>query len=64
MITNFIFAESFSQSKKILKNIYKDNQITFYCGCKYDPSNKDNMIDRDSCGYVPRNELTKKGKIN
>ena len=64
LISNFIYAESFSKSKKILKNIYKDNQITFYCGCKYYPSNKDNMIDRDSCGYVPRNELTKKGKIN
>ena len=22
------------------------------------------MIDRDSCGYVPRNEYTKKGKKN
>jgi len=22
------------------------------------------MIDRNSCGYVPRNELTKKGKEN
>ncbi|MFY4859243.1 endonuclease [Aliarcobacter butzleri] len=59
-----IFAESFSESKKLLKEIYKDNQTTFYCGCKYDPSNKDNMIDRNSCGYVPRNELTKKGKEN
>lgn len=59
-----IFAESFSESKKLLKEIYKDNQTTFYCGCKYDPFNKDNMIDRNSCGYVPRNELTKKGKEN
>lgn len=59
-----IFAESFSESKKLLKEIYKDNQTTFYCGCKYTPSNKDNMIDRNSCGYVPRNELTKKGKEN
>ncbi|KLE00245.1 endonuclease [Aliarcobacter butzleri] len=59
-----IFAESFSESKKLLKEIYKDNQTTFYCGCKYDSSNKGNMIDRNSCGYVPRNELTKKGKEN
>lgn len=59
-----IFAESFSESKKLLKEIYKGHQTTFYCGCKYDPSNKDNMIDRNSCGYVPRNELTKKGKEN
>ena len=59
-----IFAESFSESKKLLKEIYKDNQTTFYCGCKYNPLDKDNMIDRNSCGYVPRNELTKKGKEN
>lgn len=59
-----IFAESFSESKKLLKEIYKDHQTTFYCGCKYNPLDKDNMIDRNSCGYIPRNELTKKGKEN
>lgn len=64
LFTTTIFAESFNQSKKLLKEIYKDHQITFYCGCKYNPLDKDNMIDRNSCGYVPRNELTKKGKVN
>lgn len=64
LLSTTVFAESFSESKKLLKEIYKDHQTTFYCGCKYNPSNKDNMIDRNSCGYVPRNELTKKGKEN
>jgi len=56
--------ESFSKSKKELERIYIDHQITFYCGCKYDKRNKDNMIDRSSCGYVPRNPTTKSGKPN
>jgi len=56
--------ESFSKSKKELHKIHRDHQVTFYCGCKYNYSNKANMIDRDSCGYVPRNEYTKSGKKN
>ena len=64
LLSTTVFAESFSESKKLLKEIYKDHQTTFYCGCKYNPLDKDNMIDRNSCGYVPRNELTKKGKEN
>lgn len=56
--------ESFSKSKEELRKIHRDHQITFYCGCKYNYTNKDNMIDRASCGYVPRNEYTKKGKKN
>lgn len=56
--------DSFSKSKKLLKSIYKEHQITFYATCKYDYKDKNNMIDRKSCGYTPRNEYTKKGKIN
>lgn len=56
--------ESFSKSKQELRKIHRDHQITFYCDCKYNYSNKDNMIDRSSCGYVPRNEYTKSGKKN
>lgn len=56
--------QSFSQSKKILKEIYKDHQTTFYCGCDYSYANKGNMIDRSSCGYQPRIAVTKKGKDN
>lgn len=64
LLSTTVFAESFSESKKLLKEIYKDHQTTFYCDCKYNPLDKDNMIDRNSCGYIPRNELTKKGKEN
>ena len=56
---------SFTQSKKLLASkVYYDHHITFYAGCEYDPKNKGNMIIRKGCGYKPRNEKTKKGKVN
>lgn len=58
------YTESFDQSKKILKNIYTDHQTTFYCGCNYAYENKENSIDRSSCGYEPRIAITKKGNPN
>lgn len=66
LLTTLLFSanESFSKSKEELRKIHRDHQVTFYCGCKYNYTNKDNMIDRNSCGYVPRNEYTKKGKKN
>jgi len=66
LVTNTLFAtsDSFSHSKRELRKIYKDHQKTIYCDCKYSYKNKKNMIDRDSCGYIPRNEYTKKGKRN
>jgi len=57
-------APSFSKSKKQLVKIYSNHTSTFYCGCDYNIKNKKNMIDRKSCGYIPRNERTKKGNIN
>lgn len=63
-VLSFVYAESFDQSKKILKNIYTDHQTTFYCGCSYTYENQGNMIERKSCGYVPRNATTKKGNLN
>jgi deoxyribonuclease I len=66
LLSTLLFAqnESFSQSKKELRKIYADHQTTIYCDCKYNYKNKKNMINRDSCGYIPRNEYTKKGKLN
>jgi deoxyribonuclease-1 len=55
---------SFSASKRMLKTVYHDHQVSFYCGCVYTYENKKNMIDRPSCGYLPRNPKTKKGKDN
>ena len=55
LTSSFLIASgpSFSQSKRLLKDIYSDHQVTFYCDCTYDLTNKGNMIDRKSCGYVP-----------
>lgn len=66
LLTTLLFASnnSFSKSKKELRKIYRDHQTTIYCNCKYNYKNKKNMIDRKSCGYIPRNERTKKGKVN
>lgn len=60
----FSSSTSFSKSKKNLRKIYRDHQTTIYCDCKYNYRDKKNMIDRKSCGYTPRNERTKKGKVN
>jgi len=63
----FLYAEpleSFAKAKKLMREVYKPHQITFYADCKYNYKDKKNMIDRNSCGYLPRNERTKKGKIN
>lgn len=56
--------DSFSKAKKLMKKVYKENQVTFYSNCKYNYRDKSNMILRDSCGYEPRNEYTKKGRKN
>lgn len=66
LLTTLLFSQnqSFSKSKKELRKIHQDHQLTFYCGCEYDYRDKKNMIDRSSCGYVPRKPLTKKGKVN
>ncbi|AXH14753.1 deoxyribonuclease [Malaciobacter mytili LMG 24559] len=55
---------SFTEAKKILRKIYSDHQVTFYAGCKYNYKDKKNMIDRNSCGYKPKDEYTKSGKLN
>ena len=37
--------ESFNKSKKILRNIHKENPITFYCQCSY----KKKIPEWESC---------------
>lgn len=65
-LTTLLFSanESFSKSKKMMRDVYKGHQTTIYCDCKYNYKDKKNMIYRESCGYKPRNERTKKGKVN
>ena len=66
LLTTLLFSanESFSKSKKQLRKIYQGHQTTIYCDCKYNYKDKKNMIDKKSCGYMPRKERTKKGKVN
>jgi len=56
---------SFSKAKTQLKSIYKADPKTFYCGCDIEWQSKKKLIPLpSSCGYEPRNEFTKKGKVN
>ena len=51
--------ESFSKAKKILKNIHKDNPVTFYCQCEYE-RNKPNW---NSCGFLFRKDKKRASRI-
>ena len=55
---------NFNKSKKFAKDIYSGNETTFYCGCKYEVKGKKLVPHWNSCGYSPRNEYTKSGKLN
>ena len=55
---------NFSDSKTFAKDIYSGNETTFYCGCSYQVNGKKLVPHWDSCGYFPRNEYTKSGKLN
>ena len=57
---------SFSSAKKQMVKIYQanPNASTFYCACNIKWTGKKGMPDSESCGYTPRNELTKKGNVN
>lgn len=62
-------ATSFSKSKKILlKKIYFDNQITFYCDNPYEIKNvkgkQKTLIIQDEKYYSPRKPFYKSGKPN
>ena len=64
-------AMSFSKSKRILaKEIYKDHQVSFYCGCDYslkekssDSKKKRLTPDWSSCGYKPRKQPKRASRI-
>jgi deoxyribonuclease-1 len=54
--------KSFESAKKILYNeIYKGHDVTFYCGCDYDPKSK--IVDWKSCGYIPRKNAERASRI-
>ena len=56
-------SNGFQKAKNKMYKVWSEHPYTFYCNCKYD-RNKKNMIDRESCGYKPKNPITKKGKQN
>lgn len=39
--------KNFSEAKKILSKLYGEENVSFYCGCRY----KKNLIDHQSCAY-------------
>ena len=51
--------ESFNKSKKLLRNIHKENPITFYCQCSY----KDKSPEWESCGFKPRKDKKRASRI-
>lgn len=60
---------SFSKSKKLLlKKVYNDNMVTFYCSNPYKiekiKGKEKALIIQDSKYYSPRNKYYKSGKIN
>ena len=68
-LTISLFANDFSKSKKILlKQIYHDNKISFYCNNPYEITRVNNkevtLIVQDDRYYTPRNAFTKKGNEN
>ena len=51
--------DSFNKSKKFLRNIHKENPITFYCQCSY----KKNSPEWESCGFKPRKDKKRASRI-
>ena len=60
---------NFNEAKKLLlKRVYFDHQVTFYCDLPYEVkeiNGKERIIlKKDSAKYTPRKVLTSKGKLN
>ncbi len=54
-------ASSFSTAKNLLYGqVYFDRRESFYCGCRY---NRDLSVNWESCGYVPRQNQSRAGRI-
>jgi deoxyribonuclease-1 len=54
---------SFSQAKKVTSQFYSDHQTTFYCGCDYHKVDGKLRTDLDSCGYTPRKNANRAGRV-
>ncbi len=51
---------SFSAAKNQALTLYDDHRTTFYCECSYTAEKK---VERESCGYEPRNENVRARRI-
>ncbi len=58
--------QSFSKAKKQLVKMHQANPSasTFYCGCDIKWKGKKGLPAFQSCGYEPRNAVTRKGNVN
>ena len=54
---------SFSKAKRILKDLYKEHQRSFYCDCDYSLKGKKLVPQHKSCGYTPRKNANRAGRI-
>ena len=57
------FAETpknFSSAKRMAREIFSDDRVTLYCGCKYDKYNK---VDLKSCGMQSANNKKRAHRI-
>lgn len=54
----------FSSAKKYLISTLPENAKSIYCGCDIKKQGKKLVPDPTHCGYVPRNTLTRSGKVN
>ncbi|MFC0711574.1 endonuclease [Azorhizophilus paspali] len=50
---------TFGEAKRIARDIHADDSLTFYCGCRY----QGNRIDLASCGYRPRKNPQRAGRL-
>lgn len=55
--------QSFNQAKRVLKQLYSQNQTSFYCNCRYRSQGKKLIPDLDSCGYQPRKNKARASRI-
>lgn len=54
----------FSTAKRHLIKTLPDNAKSIYCGCDIKKEGKKLVPDPSNCGYIPRNTLTRSGKVN
>lgn len=55
--------QSFNKAKRVISEIYRDRQTTFYCGCDYHKVEGKLRTDLASCGYIPRKNANRAGRV-